>query len=137
MELVYYTVGFNAKYINLVYVSIQSVRKYNNTDIMVICDESLVETCKQTLSCFSNIIVVPCKDSISGMDSSMKKLLIFDYDLSKYSKVLFVDADILVDVNLSVFFNKFTENNKLYAYTENSHIWFHTQIHFSLLKYFC
>lgn len=135
MELVYYTIGFNHKYLDVLHLSIQSLRKKNQQDILVICDESLVQQCVEKLKCFNNVVVSPCKDSISGMDSSMKKLLIFDYDIEKYEKILFIDSDILVDVKLKDFFDKFVDDNKLYAFAEFKDYTSHDRIQFSLMNY--
>ena len=89
MELVYYTVGFNIKYLDLLRLSIFLLRKHNTTDVMVICDEYMVKECTEKLNGFKNIAIVPCENSTGAMNASMKKLRIFDYDISKYSKVLF------------------------------------------------
>jgi len=113
-SLVYFTVGFNPDYIRLLYLAIKSLRKRNTVDIMVICDESMVEKCSDSLKEFSNINVVPCENSTDAPNSSMKKLQIFKYDLSKYSTILFIDSDILIGRTLDYFFDGITEN-KLYA----------------------
>ena len=114
MNLVYFTVGFNPEYINLLYLAVKSLRKRNSVDVMVICDESFVEKCSESLKEFSNINVVSCENSTDAPNSSMKKLQIFKYDLSKYSKILFIDSDILIGRTLDYFFDGITEN-KLYV----------------------
>lgn len=134
MELVYYTIGFNTKYLRLLHLSILSLRKHNSIDVMVICDECMVKECTDKLKEFKNIIIVPCENSTGAMDSSMKKLRIFDYDISKYSKVLFVDSDILVDIHLNSIFNKITDH-KLYARVEHFTIRMHDTKYFSLGTY--
>lgn len=121
MNLVYFAVGFNDEYIQLLYIAIKSLRKRNSVDVMVICDESLVEKCSETLKEFSNINIVSCENSTNPTNSSMKKLQIFNYDLSKYSKILFIDSDILIGRTLDHFFNGITEN-KLYAGEEINNI---------------
>lgn len=131
MELVYYTIGFNTKYLRLLHLSILSLRKHNSIDVMVICDECMVKECTDKLKEFKNIIIVPCENSTGAMDSSMKKLRIFDYDISKYSKVLFVDSDILVDIHLNSIFNKINDH-KLYAGAEHFKISMHDTKYFSL-----
>lgn len=134
MELVYYTVGFNIKYLDLLRLSIFLLRKHNTTDVMVICDEYMVKECTEKLNGFKNIAIVPCENSTGAMNASMKKLRIFDYDISKYSKVLFVDSDILVDFNLNSIFNKITDH-KLYARVEHTKIIMHDTKYFSLGTY--
>jgi lipopolysaccharide biosynthesis glycosyltransferase len=132
MNLVYFTVGFNPEYINLLYLAIKSLRKRNSVDIMVICDESLVDNCSAALKEFSNIIIAPCENSNDAPDSSMKKLQIFKYDLSKYSKILFIDSDVLIGTSLDCFFDGITQD-KLYAGEEINNISKHINLH--KLKY--
>ena len=135
MNLVYYTLGFEIKYLDLLHLSIKSLRKYNtNIDILIICDESIVDQCTETLKEFKNVKVVPCTDSVSAMDSSMKKLNIFQYNISKYKRVLFIDSDILVDIDLNGIFSNIVEQ-KLYAGIESFQYDFHTKPWHSLLKY--
>jgi lipopolysaccharide biosynthesis glycosyltransferase len=124
MELVYYTVGFNSQYLDLLYLSIQSLRNQNRQDVMVICDTSMIDKCTEKLKNFKGINIVPCPDSLDAMDSSMKKLLIFNYDISKYFKVLFIDSDVLVNINLEAMFNSIHEN-KLYAGAEHKSMILH------------
>jgi len=135
MDLVYYTIGFNPKYLDLLYLSILSLRKYYSQDLLVICDESIVTACSEKLKEFSNIMISPCEDSISAMDSSMKKLLIFDYDIEKYEKILFIDSDILVDTDVNNFFEKFVEDNTLYAFPEHREFEHHDRLCHSLMNY--
>jgi lipopolysaccharide biosynthesis glycosyltransferase len=135
MDLVYYTLGFDIGYLDLLYVSIKSLRKYNTKiDILVISDKLMVDKCTNKLTEFQNVKIVPCTDSISAMDSSMKKLRIFEYDISKYEKVLFIDSDILVDIDLSDMFSKIVDE-KLYAGIESFQYDFHTKPWHSLLNY--
>ena len=129
MNLVYFTVGFNADYIKLLYLAVKSLRNLNIVDVMVICDEALVEKCTDSLKEFSNINIVPCENSKDGPNSSMKKLQIFNYDLTKYSKILFIDSDVLIGRKLDEFFDGIIEN-KLYAGRDKP-----AAMNFHLLKY--
>jgi len=134
MELVYYTVGFNPQYLELLYLSIQSLRNRNFQDVLIICDESMIDQCTEKLKDFKRIIIVPCSDSISAMDSSMKKLLIFNYDISKYFKILFIDSDILVNTNLEGIFHGI-KDHKLYAGAEHKTMILHNEKWHSFLTY--
>jgi len=133
MNLVYYTVGFDPGYLDLLYLSIRSLRKHNTTDVMVICDNLLVDQCVEKLKAF-RVQVVPCSDSISAMDSSMKKLQIFNYDISNYSKILFMDSDILVDIDLITIFSNINDD-KLHAPIEHRELGFHYEKCHSLNTY--
>lgn len=136
MNLVYYTLGFDIKYLNLLHLSITSLRKYNTKiDVLVICDELIIDKCVERMKEFSNIKIVPCTDSVSAMDSSMKKLRIFDYDILKYKKILFIDSDILVDIDLKKILDNIKDNTKLYAFAEYKNIGFHNTKYHSLLNY--
>jgi len=133
MNLVYFTVGFNPEYIKILYLAIKSLRKRNAVDVMIICDESLIETCSAALKEFSNIIIAPCENSNDAPDSSMKKLQIFKYDLSKYSKILFIDSDVLIGRSLDCFFDGIKED-KLYSSGEGISI-INSLVTHSLLNY--
>jgi len=126
MNLIYYTIGFNIQYLELLYLSIKSLRNQNFQDVLIICDESMIDQCTEKLKEFLNIKIVPCSDSISAMDSSMKKLLIFNYDISKYFKILFIDSDVLVNTNLERIFHGINDN-KLYAGREHRSMILHNE----------
>ena len=135
MNLVYYTVGFDIKYLDLLDLSVQSLRIHNDKiDIFVICDKLIVYKCTETLKRFNNLKIVSCADSVSAMDSSMKKLRIFDYNISKYEKILFIDSDILVDIDLSRIFSSIVDQ-KLYAFAEHKNLGFHATKYHSLMDY--
>jgi alpha-N-acetylglucosamine transferase len=122
------------KYIDLLYLSIRSVRKYNKVDILIICDESMVTICSNKLKEFKNIWIVQTPDSIGPMEASIKKLTIFDYDISKYKKIMLIDSDILVDIHLTKIFDKVVDD-KVYAFAEHKLFGFHAKKYHSLLKY--
>jgi lipopolysaccharide biosynthesis glycosyltransferase len=101
---------------------------------MIICDEDLIEKCHYAFKEFKNIAIVPCEKSKSAPESSMKKLSIFSYDISKYSKILFIDSDVLVGRNLDYFFENICEE-VLYAGTEYEDQRAHTTLQHSLQNY--
>jgi lipopolysaccharide biosynthesis glycosyltransferase len=133
-NLVYFTVGFNPEYIDMLYLAVKSLRIWDSVDVIVICDESFIPRCAEALKEFSNISIVSCPDSTSAQDSSMKKLLIFNYDLEKYAKILFIDSDVLIGRNLDYFFNSIFQS-KLYAGAESHSPDIHTKINHSLKNY--
>jgi len=126
-NLVYFTIGFNLEYLEMLYLAIKSLRKRNTVDVLVICDKQFMYKCSETLKEFSNINIVSCSDSMSAPDSSMKKLLIFNYDIVKYDKILFIDSDVLIGKSIDNFFKLMFEK-KLYAGAEG----FTSKIHESL-----
>jgi lipopolysaccharide biosynthesis glycosyltransferase len=133
-NLVYFTIGFNPEYLKMLYLAIKSLRIRNTVDVLVICDEQFIEQCSEKLEEFSDITIVQCSNSTSAPDSSMKKLLIFNYDLLKYKKILFIDCDILIGKNLNHFFQLIFEN-KLYAGAEGFTSKIHESITHSLKTY--
>jgi hypothetical protein len=136
MNLAYYTLGFDIKYLDLLHLSIRSLRKYNiNLDVLIICDKSMLDQCVKTFKEFKNLKIVSSSDSLSAMNSSIKKLTIFNYNILNYKKVLFIDSDILVDINLDDIFKKFEDDTKLYAFAEYKHLGFHNTKYHSLLNY--
>jgi hypothetical protein len=134
MNLVYYTLGFNEVYLKMLYLSIVSLNKYNTIDVLVLCDEKLYDKCYQTIGDIKNVRIEKSTGCYDAMSSSMKKLEIFKYDISKYEKVLFVDCDILMHKNLNDIFEKITDN-KLYAYNEQYQFLWHLLKFHSLRDY--
>jgi len=134
MNLVYYTLGFNEVYLKMLYLSIISLNKYNNIDILVLCDETLYDKCCQTIGDIKNVRIETTTGCHDAMSSSMKKLEIFKYDIAKYSKILFVDCDILIHKNLDDIFEKIADN-RLYAYNEQYQFMWHLLKFHSLRDY--
>lgn len=133
-SLIYYTVGYNSKYIDLIDLSLKTLNYYHpgEFDILLLCDESMYTTCKYR---FTNINVISCANSPTPESASMRKLDVFDYDIMGYDKVLFIDCDILIHTKLDSIMNGIINNEKLYVYTEYEDLKWHRDIYFSLLKY--
>jgi lipopolysaccharide biosynthesis glycosyltransferase len=133
-NLVYYTVGYNPTYIQLLVMSIQSLRVFEPyIDILLICDLSFIGECARLLSCY-NVKICPCEDSKSKYEASMHKLNIFDF-ISGYEKVIFIDADMLVNCSIKMLFSEMKNPEKLYVYTEVPEYSFHERIEWSLKNY--
>ena len=136
-NLIYYTHGFNNKYLNMLELSIKSLRYTgNNQDVVVICDEAFVNDCKDALKNYNNIFIHSVKNSKSAPEASMNKLKIFDYEnINKYNKIFFIDSDIIIHTNLNNIFNNITEDNILYVKRESLKIEDHKNIFWSLQLY--
>lgn len=134
MNLVYYTVGHNPVYLKMLYLSILSLNKYNTIDVIVICDEKIIDECENILKQFDNVTIYSCTGCNDAMSSSMKKLEIFSCSIEKYEKILFVDCDILIHLKLEDIFEKITED-KLYAFNEEDRFLFHIMQFHSLRDY--
>lgn len=116
--LIYFTVGFSRKYINILQLSIRSLRRYYDGDILVICDESFKTECIEKLG--GNIIYFLQPDTKSGPESSMNKLKIFNFpNIGLYDKVLFLDSDILVHTPIIPILEGIQRPGYLYCYSES------------------
>jgi hypothetical protein len=116
--LVYFTVGYSRKYINILQLAIRSLRNYYDGDILVICDSSFKDECIEKLG--PNIIYFLQPDAKSGPDSSMNKLKIFNFpNIGSYDKVLFLDSDILVHSPILPILEGITRPGYLYCYSES------------------
>ena len=131
--LVYYTVGCSRGYIEMLELSIVSLRKVYTGDVAVLCDESFLEECSQR---FPDIAWHTLPDSKSGPDASMNKVKIFDFvSDDEYDAVLYLDTDILVMNPLTPYFETITNPDTLYVYTERQNQYDHTFLYFSLQTY--
>ena len=133
-DLIYYTVGYNEGYIQVLHISIQTLRMYSSADVLVICDASFLPKCKEILP--ESILYMTVPDSTSKEAASMHKLNIFDYpDINSYDRVLFLDSDIIVHTPLDTFFAGVRRPGILYVYTERAGQHEHKNLCFSLLTY--
>jgi lipopolysaccharide biosynthesis glycosyltransferase len=131
MSLVYYTLGYNIKYLDLLELSIKSLKKFYRGDVAVICDEQFVH---ETETKIPDIQIFPIENSKSPEASSINKLKIFNYDIQKYSKLMFIDSDILIHTKLDKFFNSVTKD-VLYVYSEKEEIEMHNNLHWGFCNY--
>jgi hypothetical protein len=118
--LVYFTVGYNKVYIDVLNLAIKSLNYFNPLlDILVICDKTFESECKSKLP--ENVIIVPVPDSTQPAFASINKLKIFNlYDIQKYDKVFFLDTDIITHTDIIPYFEKIIKQDTLYVYTEDT-----------------
>jgi lipopolysaccharide biosynthesis glycosyltransferase len=133
-NLVYYTVGYSASYIDITELSIRTLRMFGwSGDVMILCDESLAEQCKQRIT---GVIIHALPDSKSPQEASMRKLTIFDIpNIDRYDRVLFLDSDIIVHVDVSTVFSSIVDSGRLYVATESTNQEHHRHLFFSLENY--
>ena len=133
-NLVYYTVGYSPSYVDITELSIRTLRTFGwSGDVMILCDQSLVEQCRQRIS---NVIIHSGSDSKTPHEASMRKLTIFDVpDIDTYDRVLFLDSDIIVHVDVSTLFPLVANPNLLYVSTESTNQDCHRHLYFSLENY--
>lgn len=134
-DLIYYTVGYNKSYIDVLDLSIVSLRKSGYAgDIVVLCDETFLQDCKTKLD--NTVLYKTFPDSKTPEQASINKLRIFEYEnIDKYDRVLFLDSDIIVHMNVDTLFNRITNPNLLYVYTESTRLELHNNLMWSLENY--
>jgi hypothetical protein len=134
-NLVYYTVGHNPKFIDILNLSIRTLQIRNpNTDVCVLCDENMVETCNLILPKHVHCFSYP--NASTPQVASMRKLCIFNnIDPSIYDKVLFIDCDTVVDADLDSIFSRIVSPDVLYVQTESLDQASHQEIYWSLKNY--
>jgi hypothetical protein len=133
--LVYYTVGYSATYIDVLALSLRSLRASGYVgDIAVLCDESFLPRCKELLE--PGILYATFPDAATPEQASMNKLRIYELPgIEQYERVLFLDSDILVHMNVNTLFRKITAPGILYVPTETTKQIDHTNVIWSLCSY--
>jgi hypothetical protein len=123
MQLVYFVIGGDPKYRELLEFCINTIKCWpenDSIDILVMCDEDY----------YPNISHLPVNFHITGPNAtpaevSIRKTEIFTVDgLDKYDKILYLDSDIIVRGPLSNLFNIVQDQTKLYVKEEG---WGHTE----------
>jgi hypothetical protein len=111
--LVYYVIGCERDYSQLLDYSLQTLHASGYCgDIMVMCDEDYLPVIKHLPITYFHIT----KKNNTPMESSMRKIEIFDYEhIDKYDKVLFLDCDIVVTNSTDNVFNMITRDDVLYV----------------------
>ena len=143
-HLIYFTVGFNANFINVLDLSMKSLMYYitslpetiaNNIDIVIICDENMKDTCNEKFSTHATVISVP--NSTQAAYASINKLKIFEIypDIMQYTSVLFIDSDIIIHANIMNYLEKINKIDTLYVYTEDTNVDAHKTQWFSYNNY--
>jgi hypothetical protein len=133
--LVYFTVGYSSKYIDLLDLAVKSFQYFNkDIDILVICDEHMETECKQRLN---DVILISVPNSIQGAHASINKLKLFEFypKASTYNSILFIDSDIITHTDVKPILEKIKEENRLYVYTEHSDINCHLRQEWSCNNY--
>lgn len=131
-HLVYFVVGGEPGYLNLLRFCMQSVRKFpenDQYDMMVMCDAEYAKHLEGADLPHADLHITPHnKDCIWA---SMRKTEIFQYKrIRDYDKVLFLDSDIHVNSPLGPVFDVIQSGDKLYT-AEQGGFAGHTEHYFS------
>ena len=132
--LYYFTIGYSVTYIPCLNYAIQSLLKYKHkdSDIIVLIDESLLEIARNSLP---PLTFISCSDSLTPEEASMRKLTIFDYSIEQYDAVIFIDSDIIIQMDIETLAPLITAPDQLYVSTENTDFTCHTHLNWSLCTY--
>lgn len=134
--LVYYTHGYEDLYLDIMKLSIKTLRDntdMSNIDILVMSDNKYVERIKSEIE---NVYILPMNDSKRPDEASMHKLNIFDFSkIYEYEAVMFIDSDILVYMDVGKLLEKVVRSDVFYVCTEKIEGDEHKSIIHSLLKY--
>lgn len=132
---VYYTIGYSSTYIDVTKLSIDTLLASGyKGDILVLCDNSLMDQCVDKLGPTIRYIAMP--DSKSPQEASMHKLCIFDSPLAyDYDVLLFIDSDIVVHTDVTQILTQVVQKDILYVGTESTKFDDHKYIYWSLNNY--
>lgn len=118
-NLIYYSIFFDTGYVELLDLSLQSIIETSKIDfdLLIITDETTKDKIEklQSIKRFNydfHIVSTP----EGGVEASKTKCFIFDYSkINDYSKILFLDADIVFVSDINSIFNSQIETNKIYG----------------------
>lgn len=121
--LLYTTVGFSEKYLELLNLYCDSLCYSNkqNKHLLVICDTSFQSRVIDILSkyAFLKWYIHVVEDSLTPVNASMHKLYLFDFkDIHHFSIALYVDVDCLFTDSYELFLTNPIQDGKLYVYQE-------------------
>lgn len=135
MNLIYFTIGYNPEYIELLRFCLQTLREQcdlSNIKILVMCDEGyrhLVESLEVDYIMTTGMNRDP-------MQVSMRKVEVFSFpDINKFDKVMYLDSDIIITGDLNVIFDDIVVRDKLYVFEESDDYIEHNLKYFGLQNY--
>ena len=143
-NLIYTTFGYDINWFKIILLLLNSVEKcvdIKTFDFLIICDDNMFEIIHQYIKTNCNYsfnikLHNSKKNSTTPMLASINKLGIFDFEeINNYSKILFIDGDIISTLNLNNLFNHELRDDILYVYKEVEEIDAHRKILWSLENY--
>lgn len=130
--LIYFVVGGEPGYVELLRYCMQSVRNFpenDQYDLMVMCDAEYVKHVDSANIPRADIHITP--HNKNGIWASMRKTEIFRYKrIAEYDRVLFLDSDIYVCAPLEPLFDMVALHDKLYTGQEGGYAhdqWFYSR----------
>lgn len=136
-NLVYYSIGLNDEYAEMLKISLESMDRINPDyqDVVILTDRNYYDRNFMNYKRpNTSVFLIP---EVKNFDQScFNRLKIFAYpNINDYENILFLDADTIVNVNLNTLFEKCKEDGKLYAVVEDYDIENHRRLPFGLGTY--
>ena len=117
-NLVYFTIFNSVGYLQLLEKSLKSIVAISDTsnfDVLFITDDSFkpqIEALPIVASITPKFLIR--KTPSNGIQASIQKLAVFDYsEINNYSKILFLDCDIIATQNINLIFEQLTDSENL------------------------
>lgn len=141
-HLVYTTLGFDSSYVGCLDFLIDSINQKNldtpNFDFLVICDRKLYKDVLTRLERRKPSFLIKfmiLENAPTKMLASINKLKVFEYPfITEYDNIFFLDADIIVTMNMGNIINKSLDANTLYVFKEKDDYEEHKNMFWSLGK---
>ena len=129
-NLIYWCIFCNEQYIKLLKLLLISLKLFsnlpNNTDYLILCHPNFRHKITDLFNEMKMKCNFWCLDLSSTFEAGYSRLQIFKYEyISQYTKILYLDCDILITNNLSNILD-LNLNNKIYALKEGNtchHYW--------------
>jgi hypothetical protein len=132
-NLVYYSVGIDDAYAELLKLSVSKIDRYNREqNILIITDRNFY--LKNFKKYRRKNTVYHLIDNNSPNDVAFNRLRVFDADLGDYDNLLYMDSDVWANLDLKKIFEACTDN-KLFAAVEDYSFNNHTREPFGLNTY--
>jgi len=123
-NLIYASVFFDPKFINLFELLLQSIKLYgtldpSTTDILLLTDMVLQPRIEEVAQKIGIRLKYHLLTVTEKWESSAARLHIFEYpSIDTYDTILYIDTDVLVNKDINVLLNLHIHDDKLYAVPE-------------------
>lgn len=135
MNLVYFTIGYQEQYIELLKLCLRTLKEQcdmSNIQTMVMCDAPFYDKVQQ----LGVDYIMLTRANTGAMQVSMRKLEVFSFDrINEFDKVVYLDSDIIITGDLAPIFREIQMKDKLYVFDESDDYEEHNKIYFGCQNY--
>jgi lipopolysaccharide biosynthesis glycosyltransferase len=111
--LVYYNIGYNKKYNNMLELSLMTLKMHYNDDILIITDIENSLLLKQK-KIFNDVLFMIIEKPSDKFEVALNRVRIFEYNkFDDYDVILYLDCDTLIINSLYNIFEKTIKNKKI------------------------